>query len=151
MQDVLDRTGLGRSTFYAHFDNKFDLLTASIPAIVLPITAADDLMPDLQSLFDHVEEMQPVLRPLLNQPLLGEVTDVFHSQLAIAWSEHFEDRSVGANTDMLAQVLAGGFMAVCRDWINDRCARSSTDICEQFTRIAAAIIKAETATAVGSG
>ncbi len=147
MQDVLNRTGLGRSTFYAHFDNKFDLLTSSIPKIVLPIAAASDPIPDLQPLFDHVEEMQPVIRPLLNQPLLGEISDAFQSQLADAWREHLHDRGMGERSEMLALVLAGGFMAVCRDWLNHRCAQPSTQVCEQFTRIAIGLIAAESSSA----
>lgn len=140
VQDLLDRTGLGRSTFYAHFDNKFGLLTAAIPSITLPIGTTGEDMPDLQPLFEHVEEMRPVLRPLLSQPLLGEITDVFHRQLAEAWCSHLAARGLEPEAaSMTSQFLAGALMAVCRDWLNNDCKRPAHELCKDFTTLVARV------------
>lgn len=141
VQDLLDRTGIGRSTFYAHFDNKFDLLTAAIPSVTLPIAVASDDMPDLRSLFDHVEEMQPVLEPLLSQPLLSDVTDAFHHQLADAWHAHLRARGAASErAEITSQFLAGALMAVFRDWVTKGCVQPADELCAHITQLAARII-----------
>ena len=133
VQDILERTGVGRSTFYAHYDNKYDLLTDKIPALELPPTPADG-HPDLFPLFEHVKEVRPVMLPLLSQPLLGEITETFQSQLAVSWAEYLETTGVPEERRMVAaELLAGGFMSVAKRWLIDGCEPDPTVICGQFT------------------
>jgi len=140
VQDILDRTGVGRSTFYAHFDNKFDLFTAEIPATVLAISEADG-EPELLPLFQHVEAMRPILLPLMTQPLLGEIMDTFHQRLVIAWSAHLERLGIPEDRRAFAaEILAGGFLAVSRRWIKDGCARDVTQVCDEFAHYSNEII-----------
>ena len=133
VQDILDRTGVGRSTFYAHFDNKFDLLTAEIPALTLPISAADG-EPDLLPLFEHVAEMRPVMLPLMSQPLLGEVMETFQRRLASAWIDHLS--AIGVPPERrttAAELLAGAFLAVARQWLKAGCSPPPAAMCDEFT------------------
>ncbi len=140
MQDILDRTGVGRSTFYAHFDNKFDLLTAEIPSLTLPISEADG-EPDLLPLFEHVQEMRPVMLPLLSQPLLGEIVDTFQRRLAEAWTEYLAGIGVAAEHRVVpAELLAGGFMSVARDWLKAGCEPGPVAICREFTPYSDAVL-----------
>lgn len=146
VQDILDRTQIGRSTFYAHFDNKFDLLTAAIPALIVPISEADG-EPDLLPLFEHIEEMQPVMRPLMSQPLLAEIMDTFHRRLADAWDAHLENLGVPEHQRIVpSEMLAGSFLAVGRRWIADGCPSTPEAMCVEFTSYASAV----TAGAVGT-
>lgn len=141
VQDILDRAGLGRSTFYAHFDSKFDLLTASIPAVTLPVAEPGEGVPNLRSMFDHVEEMQPILRPLMSQPLLSEINDAFHRQLVEAWTVHLAARRVrDPQREFIATCLAGAFLATSRSWMATRCRRPAADVCDDYTTMAAAVI-----------
>ena len=121
VQDLLDDTGVSRSAFYAHFDNKYHLLTAAMPRISVPIVSAADGPghPDLFPLFDHVNEMAPVLRPLLSQPVFSEITDSFHRQLAASWSEYLDSTS-HRNDPILAELLAGALTAAIRNYGLDR-------------------------------
>lgn len=133
VQDILDRTGVGRSTFYAHFDNKFDLLTAEIPNVTLPISAADG-DPDLLPLFEHVQEMRPIMLPLMSQPLLGEMMDTFQRRLATAWTDHLVKLGVPEERrTVAAELLAGGFMSVTRHWLKAGCEPDPATICAEFT------------------
>jgi len=141
VQDVLDRTGVGRSTFYAHYDNKFDLLTAEIPTLTLPIADAE-MEPDLLPLFEHVEEMRPIMLPLMSQPLLGEIVDTFHRQLAAAWLDYLEALDIEAESRRVAsELLAGGFMAVNREWLKSGCTPEPAVMSERFTGFMTAIIE----------
>lgn len=145
VQDLLDKTGLGRSTFYAHFDNKFDLLTAAIPDLVLPIGDADKEMPEFLDLFEHVAEVQPLLRAIMSQPLLGEVTETFHRQLAAAWSEHLVRIGLdGAQVTVISELLTGGLLAIFKHWLQAGCERPAGEICADYCRYASAIIAAAT-------
>lgn len=140
VQDILDRTGVGRSTFYAHFDNKFDLLTSEIPAFTMPIATGTDV-PDLLPLFEHVADMQPVMRPLMSQPLLAEIAETFERRLAEAWSEYLVSIGVSAERRTLAaDILAGALMTVARNWLKGGCEPSAAEICSEFTEYSASIV-----------
>ncbi len=140
MQDLLDRTQIGRSTFYAHFDNKFDLLTSAIPALTVPISEADG-EPDLLPLFEHIEEMEPVMRALMSQPLLGEVTDTFHRRLAEAWDTHLDTLDVpGPQRIVACEILAGAVLAVGRRWLADGCRPDRAEVCAELSRHTTAVI-----------
>ncbi len=140
VQDILERTGIGRSTFYAHFDNKYDLLTAAIPALTVPISESDG-EPDLLPLFEHIQEMEPVMRPLMSQPLLGEITDTFHRRLADAWDTHLQSLDVPEQRRIVAsETLAGSFMAVGKRWLVDGCQSGPVEMCAEFTDYSRAVV-----------
>ncbi len=119
VQDILDSTGVSRSAFYAHYDNKFDLLTASIPELTVPFRQPGTDTLDLGPLFEHVDEMAHILRPLLTQPVLGEIAALFHQSLVQGWKEHLEYR--GTDDDgVLTEFLAGALAAVLKSYINTK-------------------------------
>ena len=121
MKDILDRTGIGRSTFYTHFDDKYDLLTSGISQVTLRISATDGKL-DLLSLFEHVVEVRPFILPLLSHPLLGDVAQTFHRELVRAWTEYLATIGVPeARRIVAAEILAGSFWAVAKQWMIDGC------------------------------
>jgi AcrR family transcriptional regulator len=55
VQDLLDRAGIGRSTFYAHYFNKEDALTAMMEELLPQHAAGQEIVASLE-LFRHIYE-----------------------------------------------------------------------------------------------
>lgn len=139
VQDVLDRSGVGRSTFYTYFDNKFDLLTASIPDVVVFVGDESSTL----AFFQHVEEMASVMRPLMTQPVLGEMTEVFERSLVAAWTDYLTAQAMHADPgeiEVTAVFLSGACVSVARQWLRTDCSDSSELMAQRFTRLAGAAV-----------
>lgn len=112
VQDVLDRSGISRSAFYSHYTDKYDLLTGGMPEVVLP--AMPDGRLDVLPLFAHVNEAAGVLRPLLSQPVLAEITNLFHRRFVKVWDDY-----LGPDQAVLSEFLAGAVTALVKSYALD--------------------------------
>ncbi|MEL7156008.1 MAG: TetR family transcriptional regulator [Actinomycetota bacterium] len=120
VQDIIDRADVGRSTFYAHYATKVELLLDHLPGLVRqladPVDADHDAMPNLVPLFEHIDEMQAVIRPILQQTIRGEVTDALQTQFEADWTAVLQRHRV--EHPMAAAFLAGATVAAGR-WYLD--------------------------------
>jgi AcrR family transcriptional regulator len=130
VQDILDRANVGRSTFYAHYWDKDDLLTSQIEGIIEALSrqvgaALGDgttLLPSL-GLFQHVYE-QTRLYPAL---VRGHAIELFQRALRVLLSKRVERQLCGmlpasatemART-MAAQAVVGTFLALLQWWVEN--------------------------------
>lgn len=111
-------TGISRSTFYAHYENKYDLLTSGTPNMAASFAKGPGEL-ELLPLFAHVNEAAPVLAPLMSQPVLSEIVDLFHSQFVEGWKTYLEGTR-HAQDEQLVEMLAGSLVALVRSYASDK-------------------------------
>ena len=126
VQDILDRANIGRSTFYAHYWDKEDLLTSQIEGMLDALirhmqdtpVARDALLPSL-GLLRHVQDFYPVYLAQARGGKFDPVMRTFHLRLCAYVEERL--RGWGSLPDMsvtvTAQAVVGAFLALLQWWL----------------------------------
>jgi AcrR family transcriptional regulator len=119
VQDIARRADVGRSTFYAHYVDKEDLLVESLRELG-ELVAVDQAEPlgFARPLLEHVAEVRPMFRALLGRCGPTVVQDTFAEMI----------REVLRNTwgagigreDATVHFVAAGFVAIARWWVLER-------------------------------
>jgi AcrR family transcriptional regulator len=163
VQDLIDRADVGRSTFYAHFTDKSDLLheaLSGLRAIVEPAPSASP--PDRRrplrfslQMFRHVQDQQPLLRALLGHASAGSVVGEIEGVLFdVARAELEELAGPRATTrvplDLLARTVVAGYLATLVWWVGNDFAQSAEEIDALFQVVVAPGIRAAVPLSDGS-
>ena len=128
VQDILDRANIGRSTFYAHYFDKADVLEsiaqqmlADFSQQVKPAEAKRGIVPSL-ALFRHVRQQHRLFQVLLR----GQGEEVLWKAGQAILSKTIEETlttlCVGKQTPrvplpVVAQYLAGAFLNLLKWWL----------------------------------
>ena len=88
VSDIARKAGIGRATFYAHFESKDALLRAELQRIVLPMLVElpdDPCLVDCTGLFAHVQHAHDIYRSLTSGATRGVteriVQDAFEERI----------------------------------------------------------------------
>jgi len=147
VQDILDRADIGRSTFYAHYYDKEDVL-ASITEQMLDefsrrmqqSEAGQGLLPGLE-LFRHVQEVHPNIQVLLR----GQSGEVLLKTVQTLLSKYIEQtlvsafagkRSLSVPLAVVSQYLAGAFLNLLKWWLEAEMPYSPERMDEMFQQLA---------------
>ena len=131
VQDLIDRADVGRSTFYAHYETKDDLLISWVDQLAAEMeldmtqqqTDAGSIMPSL-ALFRHLAEAHHVYKAMIGSRGIDITTEMVHSSLLRHARSGLERRPDASDQttipiEVRAEFLAGSLLALLTWWIDN--------------------------------
>ena len=114
VQDILDRANVGRSTFYAHYENK-DLLLVDGPRNLGLELFRGDSGPGFLKFFQHVSGNVPLAKAMLGKKGGNILMDSFRGQIAEVIRERHKAGFSRSKRDtlMLGHLSQAAAAAVC--------------------------------------
>jgi AcrR family transcriptional regulator len=152
VQDILDKADIGRSTFYAHYRDKEDLLLAGFEDIRAALAAerdadesepggGDELLQPLLVVFTHVDGHRHFWGPLSRKGGTNIITGILRESVDDLVRQHFRSRFRGSGTDpaqleAAVQFVAGACMGLLVWWLDHEVPLSAREIHAIFRRLA---------------
>ncbi len=161
VQNIIDRANVGRATFYAHFDNKedllisgFDNLRASLKerqreALSRGSSLDERVLAFSYEMFAHANEYRDVfqamvgkrsgavVRQLLYKILLDLVRDDVKATIS-------RGRANSIPVEAFAQFITGALLGLLMWWLNGRMRLSVEEVSALFRRLAIPALQAST-------
>ena len=159
VQEIIDRANVGRATFYAHFDNKEDLLASGIDRLRASLkerqrqalsqsTSADEpLFAFSHDLFVHANEHRSVFRAMVGKRSGAVIQQLLHKMLVDLVRDDVKaiaSRSAAAAmpTEAMVQFVAGGLFGLLMWWGNWKMRMPVDEVNTLFRRLAIPAVKA---------
>ncbi|MFJ2708051.1 TetR/AcrR family transcriptional regulator [Streptomyces sp. NPDC087428] len=151
VSEVVRRAGVGRATFYLHYD---DLRALAVDACAEIVRQAVDALhawdgappgPDappaeLTGLLDAVRDRAEVYRSLLGTGGGGPLGELLHEELrARSLDELTRRRPAGTGADVIASAVAGLFAGVLADWVHGRVDATPAQLAGRIWRMLIAV------------
>ena len=159
VQDIIDRANVGRATFYAHFDNKEDLLASGIDGLRASLkehqrqalsqsTAADErLFAFSHELFVHANEHRNVFQALVGKRSGAVIQQLLHKMLVDLARDEVKAMAARNDTNSMpmeavVQFVAGGLFGLLMWWGNGKMRMPVEEVNALFRRLAIPAVKA---------
>jgi len=148
VSDIIDRANIGRSTFYAHYHDKDDLLVGELDRVIevlsrhIPDQEESPFFPSL-GLFRHVGEEYELYKALL----WGSGIDLLIKHLQKSLSKRIEQglqesgKEFNVPLPILASFIAGSFLTLLKWWLENKMIYSPEEMDEIFKRLTMAGIE----------
>src|SRR6478609_5900122 len=147
VQDVLDRAGVGRSTFYTHYRDKDDLFLSDVEEFWEMISSILDRSGEnsmrvapVRELFSHIADVKVFRDALVAAGKIHDVMELGQGQFARAIEKRLVKLTSGQGTvpaplSATAHALAGALFSSMMWWIDRGMPASPQEMDEAFHRL----------------
>lgn len=153
VQEIIDRANVGRATFYAHFDNKEDLLASGIDGLRASLkerqlqalskgtTPDDHLFAFSQELFVHANTHRDVFRAMVGKRSGAVLQQLLHKMLVDLVRDEMKaivsrGDTGSIPTEAVVQFVAGGLFGLLMWWSNGKMRLPVEQVNTLFRRLA---------------
>jgi len=130
VQDVLDRAGVGRSTFYVHFRDKNDLFLTDVDEFFEQMATllqrredSSNRVAPVRELFAHLADVRTFYSALVASGRIHDVLELAQGNLARGIAQRLDDRFQASRIPAeqrtaIAQAFAGALLSMLTWWID---------------------------------
>lgn len=145
VQDVLDRAGVGRSTFYAHYRDKQDLFLSDVEdffelmsSLLTRHNVSLKRLAPVAELFGHISDAREFYSALVSSGKVKDVLELGRGYFARSIEERLRMGNVGLEAEELKAVafaLSGNLFALLDWWIDHGMVKSPAAMDTLFHRM----------------
>lgn len=137
IQEIIDRANVGRSTFYAHFENKEQLLLAGYISLDIDIISKEkhEDLPDINfiGLFEHIAEQRELALAMIGKKS-GEL-GIRHLREIISKKilDYIEEQSIIDSTmkTIMAEAATSALISLMVSWMEEGMLLPAKEIAEK--------------------
>jgi AcrR family transcriptional regulator len=147
VQHVLDRAGVGRSTFYSHYRDKDDLFISDaddffegMATLLTRRREVSDRVAPVREMFAHVAEMRELYLALVASGKIHETMELAQGHFARGIEKRLAElpraRGISAGQrPMIARALAGSLLSLLTWWVSRGAPGSAAKMDDDFHRL----------------
>ncbi len=144
MQEVLDRAGVGRSTFYVHYRDKDDLLLSQLEMFLEVMSTLlrarkekSDRVAPVEEMFAHIGQENKLYRALADSGKLNDFFELAQGYFARGIAQRLRESRRLSNRPQAkiaarAAALAGSLLSLLRWWIDRQGKQSPREMDQLF-------------------
>ena len=152
VQDILERADVGRSTFYAHYRDKEELLLSGFEDVRAALHAERDaaegspekkaeFLRPMLAVFQHVEGHRHFWHAVTRKGGADLITRILRERVAELVREHFRSQFAGVKANQMhleaaMQFVSGACMGLLIWWLENDIPYSAEEIHSVFRRLA---------------
>ena len=142
VSDIIERANVGRSTFYSHYRDKDDLFVGELDRVIevlshrIPNQEEIPFFPSL-GLFRHVGEEYELYKALVWSSGIDLLIKHLQKSLSYRIEQGFQKSGweVEVPIPIMANFIAGSFLAVLKWWLEDKMSYSPEQMDEMFKKL----------------